>query len=269
MTDIADSTPTADVADAPAPAAEPAAEPAAAVDPLDRDIPPGVDRFDRKYVTEIRGEAANYRTKAREAQAELDALRAKYEAFEQYDDADMKVWGELAGTWQANPTQAAEQMRMIAQNVLGDPTATPAEKAEAQQQIDAADQVQADPANIDDIVQQKMEAFQAEQQMKADVARIESQVEDAGWAKGTPDYATVLWHATNNPDAKGDIAKAIEAHKAYRQSIIDEYVSSVKNGRTPPRTASDGQPATATTEITNMREAGEAAQAFLRDRQRA
>ena len=79
-------------------------------------LPEGVQSFDRAYVEKLRNESAGYRTQLREAQQ----AASRYEVFDAYDDEDRGVWLDLASTWQADPYQAAETMRTIANRVLGE-----------------------------------------------------------------------------------------------------------------------------------------------------
>ena len=107
-----------------------AAEAAPVADVMDTDTE-GIKSFDQAYVSKLREEAAKYRTQAREVQDQLKGVQTKYQEFEGYDQADLDVWKQLAVQWNSSPQQAAESMRTIAVNVLGDPNATSQEKAEA------------------------------------------------------------------------------------------------------------------------------------------
>jgi hypothetical protein len=236
---------------------------------LDADIPPGINRFDRAYVEKLRGEAAKHRTTARDAQQQLEQYRERYGVFDGYDDADLNVWRDLAQNWSSDPRTAAETMRTIATNVLGDPTATPQEKAEAQQQLDDIDQASS-PEDINKIIEQKLSEHQQQLELDSAVAKIESTLTDAGYEKGTMPYSAVLWFASNDPDTGGDVGKAMEKFEQYRQSVIDDYVQSVKGGKIAPRgPQSNGQPAVPSAEISSVKDATAATRAFLADRGRA
>lgn len=272
-------------ADAPQPAGEssaPAEAPASAAAPptgetssdsvLDRELPDGMQKFDRSYVEQVRAEAAKNRVAAREAQDALNATKEKYAAFEQYDEADLQVWKSMATDWRANPAGAAATMRAIANNVLGDPTATTAEKVEAAQQLEAVDAAEqtGDTQDVEKIVEERLRQHDEKRELDQQVAAIEKQVTDAGYAKGTMQYNSVLWYAANDPEVGGDIGRAIDKMKAYDQSVIDGYVQSVAGGKQPPARvpgASEGQAGGTTgTAPRNVKEATAAARAFLEGR---
>ena len=154
-------------------------------------------------------------------------------------------------------------MRTIAINVLGDPTATAEEKAEAAEVIQETAAAET-PEDVNAIVERKLAERDQQNAMQARVTAIETTLTEAGYAKGTQQYANVLWHATNNPEVKGDIGKAIEAQKAYEQSIIDGYVQSMAQGKTPPRVTSSGVAAdTPPAPPSDIKEATAGARAWL------
>lgn len=225
----------------------------------------GIKSFDQSYVSKLRAEAAKYRTQAREASERL----GQFKAFDGYDQNDLMVWNELAENWRRDPRLAAETMQTIAINVLGDPNATEADKADAAEIMEETAAAET-PEDINAIVEKKLAEREQHQQMQARVEAIESTLNTAGYEKGTQQYASVLWHATNNPDVKGDISKAIEAQKAYEQSIIDNYVGEMSQGKTPPRSANAGV-AAGTTAATpsDIKEATAGARAWLDSRRGA
>lgn len=249
-----------------APAADPGGGEA---DVLDGDLPEGMRTFNRSYVERVRAEAAKHRVSAREAQAEIERMRGRYGEFEQYDDNDFAVWKQLATGWNNDARQTAETMRVIANNVLGDPTATPAERQEAKETIQDLDKADApgptDPS-VDERIEAKLKEHADNQAMQQRVRAIETQLTEAGYPKGSMEYSAVLWYATNDPSVKGDIGAAIQKFQGFRQSVVDDYVQSVKDGKVPPRTASPGQPGQGAPEIHSVKDATTAARAFLDSR---
>jgi ATP-dependent Lon protease len=254
--------------------AEPAAEPAAE-SVLDAELPDGMQKFDRTYVEKVRSEAAKNRVAAKEAQEALEAQRSKYAEFEQYDDADLQVWKQMAATWQTDPSSAASTMRAIANNVLGDPTATTAEKVEAAQtleQIDNAEQT-GETQDIEKIIEERLQEHTQQQELETQVRAIETKLGENGYEKGTMEYASVLWYASNDPEVGGSIDKAMEKMQSFKQSVIDEYVQSVAAGKQPPGRV-PGAPAgqagdSAVAPPTNVKEATQQARAWLEGRSRA
>jgi len=235
---------------------------------LDIEIPRGINSFDRQYVEKLRGEAAKYRTQAREAQGQVETMQGRYQVFDEYTDADLDVWRNLATSWSTDPRAAAETMRTISVNVLGDPNATTEEKVEAAQDIQQLDQAQS-PEQVQQMIDQKLAEHDRQQQLQAQVSGIESKLTDAGYAKGTMPYSSVLWYATNDPTTEGNIDKAIERFHEYRQTIVDEYVTSIRDGKVAPRGPQTSQPATAAPEApTSIGEATDRARQFLADRGR-
>ena len=239
------------------------AEAAPVADVMDTDTE-GIKSFDQAYVSKLRAEAAKYRTQARETQDQLKGVQTKYQEFEGYDQADLDVWKQLAVQWNSSPQQAAESMRTIAVNVLGDPNATSQEKAEAVEVIEQTTPG-ASPENIEKIIDARIAEREKNTEFQGRVQGIENTLVSEGFVKGSAQYANVLWHATNNKDTGGDISKAIEAHRAYEQSVVDQYVSNVKEGKTQVRgPAAPGVSGSAAPDAPeNIKSATSAARAFL------
>lgn len=201
---------------------------------------PQGDVFTRDYVERIRQEAASHRVRAKE-------YADRYGVFDAYEDADRQVWVDLATSWRDDPQSAAETMRRIADSVLGMQQQQAAEErvAATQEVLDLADE-DLTPEQVAKLVDERLaerERIAAERaEAEAAVAEVVSQVEGAGFAKGTPDHLMVLMTASQNG---GDVAKAIEQQKAYRQSIIDDYVKGKADSAAP--VSPGGAPATTPT----------------------
>lgn len=255
---LTDATNAANSAELPGDTPPPAvAEPAESSDPLDMEIPEGVNQFDRAYVEKLRDE----NRKARQARRDAEERLKNYEVFEQFDERDRQVWTEMAGTWLQDPTQSAQIMRQIAVNVLGDPNATPEQKAEAVQNAQDAEaaavnsdkiidqQPALTPEKVQELVQQQLAAERQRQEQDAAVSRVQQQIADAGYPKGTLEHFSVLWVANNDPAAEGSIDKAIDIFKSKSQAQFDSYVSDVAKGArdpiTMPNNGGPGNPAPA------------------------
>jgi hypothetical protein len=148
--------------------------------------------------------------------------------------------------------------------VLGDPNATSQEKAEAVEVIEQTTPG-ASPENIEKIIDARIAEREKNTEFQGRVQGIENTLVSEGFVKGSAQYANVLWHATNNKDTGGDISKAIEAHRAYEQSVVDQYVSNVKEGKTQVRgPAAPGVSGSAAPDAPeNIKSATSAARAFL------
>lgn len=242
---------------------------------LDSELPAGMRQFDRSYVEKLRAEAGSNRTKAREIEAQLAEAQAKlerYAAFDAYGDEDMQIWAGMATDWQTDPAVAAQTMQQIAQRVLGDPTSTPEEKADAQAILDnpavsdAAETLT--PEQVRQIAREETEAQRAEREREESVQKVFRTLEDNGFQQGTQEAFSVLWIANNKTD--GDIEKAIAEYKAYEQSIVDRYVESVSKGGTPVQLPSAGAAGSPTIEPPkDIRDAKRAADAWLAERNAA
>ena len=77
----------------------------------------------------------------------------------------------------------------------------------------------------------------------------------------------VLWNA--NHETGGDIAKAAEMVKTYRQGVIDEYVQGRSSGRVALPTSGGVQATGQAAPITNFDDARRAADRYLQERRGA
>jgi len=220
-------------------------------------------------MAEVRDEAAKSRIAAREARERATELEARYAPFEQYSDEDRNTWVDLGARWLDDPKATAADFRTIANNVLGDPTSTEAEKAEAIEVLEQTDHMEAlTPEAVQALVDEKLSARDQQAQTDRAIEAVHAQIAEAGWPKGTADNFKVLWIANNDPAAEGDVAKAIDIMKAERQTIIDDYNMGLRNGINPKVAPSGGFAGQSDTPITSMEEAAAAAKAFLAGRQR-
>jgi len=223
--------------------------------------------FTREHMENTRKEAARHRVAAREANEQIAEMSQRYEAFDQFEPADRDTWVGLMNGWAQNPEKAASDFREIANNVLGDPTATPQEKVEATQMLEKTESLTAE--SVKTMMSETLDARDATAKQDAAVEAVHIEIAAAGFEKGTADNFKVLWIANNDPDVKGDVGAAIEKVKAEKQQIIDDYVSGVRAGGNPTPAPGEGFAGdTAPEPITNMEEAGKAAREFLKNRPR-
>ena len=283
MSDAPDSTP---VDSAPAPDTAPveSAAPAETVESaapasdsvLDTDLPEGMKSFDRSYVEKLRAEAASNRTKAREFEQSLREREEKlerFQAFDGYTDEDMQVWETMASSWKQGDDgaiKAAQMMQQIAQRVLGDPTATAEDKADAQEILDnpaVAETANEEltPDKVREIARAESAAEREEREREAAVQDIFNKIKDAGYEEGTVESVDVLWYARNVTD--GDIDKAIQMQKDREQGIIDGYVKKMAEGGTPVQLADSGTAGSpAPQQPGDVKEARKMADAWLAER---
>lgn len=221
-------------------------------------MPDGQQLFDRSYVTKLRDEAANWRTQLREVQERA----SRYEVLDRYDDADRQVWIELAQSWEQDPYQAAAAMRQIAERVLGD--------IEQQQQQpgndslfdgDDDDDLSAmTPEKVQEIVAAELARQAEEAELEAAVEGVYGEIRQAGIDPTSPDGFMVLWRASNQTN--GDVAKALEQHQQYKQSIINEFIAAKSGaGAVPP--VANGIAGAERPQVANLDDAFAAGRAFL------
>lgn len=238
---------------------------------LDRDTS-GLDReASQAALKATREEAAKHRVEAREAKERVTELENRYQVFEQYDEQDRSTWVGLANEWAQNPETAANNFRTIANNVLGDPNATPEQVEAAEEILEQTPSTDAvTPETVAALMDEKLTARDQQAQQKAAIENVHAQISEAGYPQGTMENFGVLWIANNDPAAEGDVGKAIEIMKAKEQSKITQYQESLRGGSSVPRIPDGGLPGSAAPgEITSMDEASAGAKAFLMGRQRS
>lgn len=239
---------------------------------LDSEPPENMRSFTREQMSEVRDEAAKHRIAAREARERIAELEADpiYQVANKYTPEDKATWVQFMDGWLENPQQTANDFRMIANNVLGDPTSTAEEKAEAIEVLEQTENMEAlTPEAVQALVDEKLSARDQQAQTERAIDAVHTQIAEAGFPKGTADNFKVLWIANNDPAADGDVSKAIDIMKQERQAIIDEYNTNLRNGVTPKIAPDGGFAGQTETPITSMEDAANAAKAFLAGRQRS
>ncbi len=248
-------------------------EPVEPTSVIDRDTT-GLDReASQAALSAVREEAAKHRIEAREAKARNAELEARYEVLESYDEQDRSTWIELATDWSKDPNTAAANFRTIANNVLGDPNATPEAIAVAEDILDPTTPTPTDDTLTSEKVaamfDEKMSARDSEEQRTRAIAEVHQKLAEAGFPQGTMENSSVLWLANNDEAAAGNLDKAIEIYKSKQQGAITNYQEGLRNGKTPhiPSGGEAGNPAPPP--ITSMEDANAATKAFLQGRQRS
>ena len=89
-----------------------------------------------------------------------------------------------------------------------------------------------------------------------------AEVRSAGYDPDSAEGFMVLWNA--NHETGGDITKAAEMVRGYRQSVIDEYVQGRTSGRVTTPVSGGLQATAAPAEIRNIEDARKATEAFLK-----
>lgn len=188
--------------------------PETVADPFDSEE---VQQFDRAYVKALREEAAGYRTKVKDSE--------KYKSvFEGYDEESQNVLLNTLNLLKTDTPKGVEALQQIVQAL------TPAEQEELETALD--DQTgETKPVDVQAEVERILAERDVNSKQEAAIQGVIKEVEDAGFAAGTPDHIKVLWIAHNMTN--NDLGEAVKVVKAERQSIIDEYIKSKTdaNGR--------------------------------------
>lgn len=176
----------------------------------------GADSFDRAYVERLRGESANYRTKAKPYE----------EAFGGYTDEDRAVWFEAAKLLATDPKAGGEYLRSVADAVL-----------QQYQEPAAPAAVEGDEKPLTMAEYRSLrEAESAQAKSDADVARIESEAKTLGYTDLTSrSYRNLLMVAAELPS--GDLKEAHELLEGEKQKLISDYLAAKAaeaDGPTPP-----------------------------------
>lgn len=200
-------------------------------------------KFDRAYVQKLRQEAAGYRTKARQ-----------YDTLESYDEADRKVWLQMAELYKSDPVAAAEYMEAIAKGVRG-----------------AAAPVTPEPQPGDDapLTRADIQALLAERDNAAAVAAQKAQIEheatELGYKVGSRQYKYLIQTAMD--DTSGDLKAAHEAIEAEYQARIDQFVGQkareVDGSPVAPAAAAGAPPSGETAAPKDFRSASRQLREFL------
>lgn len=236
-----------------APSSQPAGDPFA-------ELASGQAVFDRGYVESLRREGQRYRSEGQQA---ADALRQYQQVFGGYDDDDRQVWLDLATTWATDPNRAAQVMQNIAQAVLNPEGGAAGAGVDPTSQPPGADDL--GDLTPDQVQQMIAEALGQRDQQEAErraVEEVYAEVRAGGYDPSTREGLMVLQIA--HSETGGDIQQALDAIKAWKQSIVDDYVTGRQNGSHLTPTPANGAVATSQEPIHDLKQARQAADAFIR-----
>lgn len=200
----------------------PAADAPVDTDPFDG----GADTFDRSYVEKLRGESANYRTKAKEYESYA-------KAFEPYGDEDRAVWQEAMRRFNEDPKGGADYLEAIAKAV----------KAEYQEQDEPVTDENDVPLTMSQY-QALRDAEKAQAEQDAEVSRIEKQAQGLGYDTASEEYTYLLTVASRLPD--GDLdkahAKIQAAEEARFQARLAKMQADAEGAPTAPNAGAGAAP---------------------------
>lgn len=240
-------------------------DPAPTEDFHTQELPAEQASFDRAYVEKLRGEAAKYRTQARDGQPYREALA-------RFTESDRAVWLNLVNATYADPKAGAAMMREIATNLAGGMTQDEAvdaavDKAKEQTPtpaLSAPPEPAVTPLSEADVARMFDERMNM-RETQAEQARAVRAVEDAvvalGYEKGSTGFINVLHYAANQTG--GDLDAAHKIVQGDRQAIIDGYLADkAAEGGTRVPHASGMTPSNEVT-VKNMADAERAMRARL------
>jgi hypothetical protein len=174
-------------------------------------------------VEKLRDEAASHRVTAKER---ADAL-ARYEFLNDLpDEARDTVLGAFEGFVTDPEGSGSVGMVQILRRVLGDRFDDVLEESKAPQYLTRE--------QAEEVARSEADKREEARQLQAAKDSLAKQVSDLGFEEGSPETALLYWSANTKTD--GDLTKAAEEVKAYRQSVIDAYVAGKRdsNNAFPP-----------------------------------
>lgn len=195
-----------------------ATETATAPDPFDNTE---TQTFDRKYVENLRNEAAKYRTEAKPYK----------EVFEGYDEQSQTVLLNVLTLLREDPAEGAKALREIAQGL------SPEEAKQLEADIKEAE-AEDEEIDVEKLVEQKLAERDKQKQEESAIEGVIKQATDLGYPQGDPDHITLLWIA--NHQTNGNLAEAAKVIEARNQKIIDTYVTSKQASNASHITPSSG-----------------------------
>jgi len=219
VTNLIDSTP-----DEPFQGLEPAATPDMTPDPAPAASQSEPDTFDRAYVEELRREAAGYRTRLREVESYFDG----------YTEEERDALGQYLQLSRAAEQGDPDAIQILEELFAGDDDGGYDEEPDEGFQFDE-DYFRTLARQEAEFLYQQESAHRA--QVEA-VQGIQQRAEQMGYQQGSEDYILLLKFANDlDPDEHSDLlASADQQVKAYRQQIIDSYISEKQQQASGPRT---------------------------------
>ena len=168
--------------------------------------------FSAEYVSELRNEAARYRTLANHYQ----------QAFEGYDEETADTWLTAAATWKDDPATVAEWMKEQADAYF----------AENQNNEEALNEAEM-PLTRNDL-QQILAERDNESANDIAVQSVMSEASELGYEPGSSEYIQLLYIANN--ETKGDLVAAAEVLDQQYTKMIEAYIAEKSGNMAPPPT---------------------------------
>lgn len=188
--------------------------------------PEEVETFDRKYVEQLRDEAARYRTRSRDYEAVFGEMPEDIRA----------GWMELINTANAGDPEAMNSLGQMLGFIEDTPETPPAEEP----QYLTAEQAR-------DIARREAEQVwsqEREERAQADaIATVETDAKAMGYDTKSPDYVQLLWFANNiDADTLGSNESILQAAdrqmKDYQRQQYAAFIEGKEaEARTSPQVA--------------------------------
>lgn len=184
------------------------------------------------YIRGLRDEAAERRVTARELEEAYTPFKAVFDGVdEQTRDAVLN----LAGTLISDPENAGPtELLRVAKALTGD---------RFEEVIKGLDQPKyLTPEEVQAQIEEHEKAKTEEKQRAEAIAQVEKEADDLGYKDDPAGRSLLFFYA--HQETEGDISKAHEKVEAYRQQIVDGFVSSQKqkNSGFPAQPSGGGEP---------------------------
>ena len=177
---------------------------------IDTSVAEEPSTFSAEYVSELRNEAARYRTEANHYK----------QAFEGYDDETVDTWLTAIATWKEDPATVAEWMVEQGSPYLD------------KNNEEAFDQAEM-PLTRNDL-QQILAERDNESATDMAVQSVMSEASELGYEPGSSEYIQLLYIANN--ETEGDLVAAAEVLDQQYTKMIEAYIAEKSGNMAPPPT---------------------------------
>ena len=177
---------------------------------IDTSVAEEPSTFSAEYVSELRSEAARYRTEANHYK----------QAFEGYDDETADTWLTAAATWKDDPATVAEWMVEQGSPYLDKNNEEALNEAEM-------------PLTRNDL-QQILAERDNESATDMAVQSVMSEASELGYEPGSSEYIQLLYIANN--ETEGDLVAAAEVLDQQYTKMIEAYIAEKSGTMAPPPT---------------------------------
>ena len=177
---------------------------------IDTSVAEEPSTFSAEYVSELRSEAARYRTEANHYK----------QAFEGYDDETADTWLTAAATWKDDPATVAEWMVEQGSPYLDKNNEEALNEAEM-------------PLTRNDL-QQILAERDNESATDMAVQSVMSEASELGYEPGSSEYIQLLYIANN--ETEGDLVAAAEVLDQQYTKMIEAYIAEKSGNMAPPPT---------------------------------